>query len=233
MCGITGFVTNGEVRQWRADLPKAIAAMHHRGPDDNGNWLEANVGLGHARLSILDLTDHGHQPMVSHDGRLVMVFNGEVYNFADIRRELEPLGHCFAGTGDSEVILAAFQQWGKGAVRRFIGMFAIALWDKQEKTLTLIRDRLGVKPLYYGWDGTNFWFGSELEACAFKAWQPEIDRDGLSDYFRFGYINAPGGILPICIQTSSWALFGIARNRQTVDPALLVNPRCGKVAANC
>jgi asparagine synthase (glutamine-hydrolysing) len=195
MCGITGFVTRDEVQHWRDDLPKAISAMHHRGPDDRGNWLEGNVGLGHARLSILDLTEHGHQPMVSQNGRWIMVFNGEIYNFADIRRELESLEHHFAGTGDSEVILAAFQQWGKEAVRHFIGMFAIALWDKQDKSLTLIRDRLGVKPLYYGWDGTTLWFGSELKALrAFKGWQPEIDRDGLSDYFRFGYINAPRSI---------------------------------------
>lgn len=195
MCGITGFVTRGEAQHWRDDLPTSISAMHHRGPDDSGNWLNANVGLGHARLSILDLSEHGHQPMLSQDGRLIMVFNGEVYNFADIRSELEPLGHNFAGTGDSEVILAAFQQWGKEAVRRFIGMFAIALWDNQEKVLTLIRDRLGVKPLYYGWDGTTLWFGSELKALrAFKGWRPEVDRDGLSDYFRFGYINAPRSI---------------------------------------
>ncbi len=130
--------------------------------------------------------------MVSHDGRFVMVFNGEVYNFADIRRRLESLGHRFVGTGDSEVILAAFQQWGKEAVRTFIGMFAIAFWDKQDRTLTLIRDRLGVKPLYYGWDGTTLFFGSELKALrAFKAWRPEVDRDGLSDYFRFGFIRGP------------------------------------------
>ena len=130
--------------------------------------------------------------MVSRDGRFVMVFNGEVYNFAELRRRLESLGHRFEGTGDSEVILAAFQQWGKEAVRRFIGMFAIAFWDKQEERLTLVRDRLGVKPLYYGWDGTTLFFGSELKALrAFKAWRPEVDREGLSDYFRFGYISGP------------------------------------------
>ena len=192
MCGITGFVTRGDARCWRDDLPKAISAIRHRGPDDSGQWSETGVGLGHRRLSILDLTEHGHQPMVSRDGRFVMVFNGEVYNFADIRRRLESHGHSFEGTGDSEVILAAFRQWGKEAVRQFIGMFAIAFWDKQERTLTLIRDRLGVKPLYYGWDGTTLFFGSELKALrAFKAWQPDIDRDGLSDYFRFGFINGP------------------------------------------
>jgi asparagine synthase (glutamine-hydrolysing) len=192
MCGITGFVTRGAARCWSDDLPNAIAAVDHRGPDDSGQWSDRGVGLGHRRLSILDLTEHGHQPMVSRDGRFVMVFNGEVYNFAEIRRRLESLGHRFEGTGDSEVILAAFQEWGKEAVRRFIGMFAIAFWDKQEERLTLLRDRLGVKPLYYGWDGTTLFFGSELKSLrAFKAWQPEVDRDGLSDYFRFGYISGP------------------------------------------
>ena len=102
------------------------------------------------------------------------------------------LGTVFEGTGDSEVILAAFQQWGKEAVLGFIGMFAIAFWDKEEQTLTLIRDCLGAKPLYYGWDGTTLFFGSELKALrAFKAWEPEVDCDGLSDYFRFGFINGP------------------------------------------
>lgn len=131
--------------------------------------------------------------MTSHDGDLVMVFNGEVYNFREIRGELESLGFVFVGTGDSEVVLAAFQQWGiEAAVRRFIGMFAIAIWNRKTQTLNLIRDRLGVKPLYYGWDGKTLWFGSELKALrAFKGWRPEIDRDALSDFFRYGYINAP------------------------------------------
>ncbi|TMG77788.1 MAG: asparagine synthetase B, partial [Betaproteobacteria bacterium] len=133
--------------------------------------------------------------MVSANGRLVMVFNGEIYNFSPIRRELEELGHHFKGTGDSEVILAAFQEWGIDAVHRFIGMFAIALWDRREQRLSLLRDRLGVKPLYYGWDGKTFWFGSELKALrAFQHWQPEIDRRALAEYFQFGYINAPRSI---------------------------------------
>jgi asparagine synthase (glutamine-hydrolysing) len=124
-----------------------------------------------------------------------MVFNGEIYNFVAIRRVLEALGHHFTGTGDSEVIIAAFQQWGLEAVHRFIGMFAIALWDRREQRLSLLRDRLGVKPLYYGWDGTTLWFGSELKALrAFRHWQPEVDRAALAEYFQFGYVNAPRSI---------------------------------------
>jgi asparagine synthase (glutamine-hydrolysing) len=169
--------------------------LHHRGPDDRGLWLDGGVGLGHSRLSILDLSPLGHQPMVSRDGRWVMVFNGEVYNFREIRRELEPLGHAFRGSGDSEVILEAFAEWGPAAVRRFVGMFAIALWSKADRRLYLLRDRIGVKPLYYGWSGSSLWFGSELKALrAFKHWPVELDREAMADYFRYGYIAEPRSI---------------------------------------
>lgn len=197
MCGIAGYLgrtaPNGDLR---ADLEGALKAIHYRGPDDWGVWAEdAGVGFGHKRLSILDLSPHGHQPMVSADGRLIMVFNGEVYNFADIRRDLEAKGHRFRGTGDSEVILAAFGEWGIEAVHRFVGMFAIALWDRREKRLLLLRDRLGVKPLYYGWDGKALIFGSEIKALrAFRHLPPELDRESLADYFQFGYINSPRSI---------------------------------------
>lgn len=196
MCGITGFITRKHALAsgLSESLGNAIHALHHRGPDDHGQWVnhDRTVGLGHTRLSILDLSAHGHQPMISADGRVALVFNGEVYNFRDIREELELLGHRFAGTGDTEVILAAFCQWGAEAVHKFIGMFAIALWDMTNKKLTLIRDRLGVKPFYYGWDGTTLWFGSELKALrAFPHWRAEIDSSGLSEYFQFGNINAP------------------------------------------
>lgn len=199
MCGLTGYFSRkaSEIPLLRESLPAAVRALHHRGPDDQGVWFGADntVGLGHARLSILDLSAHGHQPMISPDGRLAMVFNGEVYNYRDIRRDLEPFGHAFSGTGDSEVILAAFRQWGVQAVNRFIGMFAIALWDTQERRLTLLRDRLGVKPLYYGWDGNTLWFGSELKALrAFRHWRVETDPAALAEYFQFGYINAPRSI---------------------------------------
>jgi asparagine synthase (glutamine-hydrolysing) len=195
MCGITGFrLTTGSVSVAANDLPKAVESLHHRGPDDGDVWVDtgAGVGLGHRRLSIIDLSSHGHQPMTSACGRWIMVFNGEVYNFKDIRAELEPLGHQFAGTGDSEVILAAFSQWGPEAVQRFIGMFAIALWHKPTGDLHLLRDRLGVKPLYYHWDGKAMFFGSELKALrAFQGWTPQIERDAVVDFLRYGYIVDP------------------------------------------
>ncbi|OYU41885.1 MAG: asparagine synthetase B, partial [Burkholderiales bacterium PBB4] len=156
---------------------------------------DGRVGLGHRRLSILDLSAHGHQPMHSACGRWSMVFNGEIYNFAEIRAELQLLGHQFSGTGDSEVILAAFAQWGMQALQRFIGMFAIALWDAQAQSLHLIRDRLGVKPLYYGWLGGVLFFGSELKALrSFTSWPVSLDREAMVDYFRYGYIADPRSI---------------------------------------
>jgi asparagine synthase (glutamine-hydrolysing) len=196
MCGITGFRTFSAAHNLRGDLESAVSTLTHRGPDDEGLWHGEGVGLGHRRLSILDLSQEGHQPMFSRSRRYVMVYNGEVYNFRDIRKELEAKGKAFSSSGDSEVILAAIETWGvEAAVRRFVGMFAIAVWDSVERRMFLIRDRLGVKPLYYGWDGVTLWFGSELKALrAYKHWQPEIDRSGLADYFYYGYINAPRSI---------------------------------------
>jgi asparagine synthase (glutamine-hydrolysing) len=162
-----------------SDLGASVASLRKRGPDDSGVWVRpgGRVALGHTRLSILDLSPLGHQPMRSADGTLQMVFNGEVYNFAAVRAELESLGHRFRSSGDSEVILAAFQQWGVKAVDKFIGMFAIALWNEQERRMILLRDRMGVKPLYYAWNGNNFWFGSELKALrAFRPGAPRSTR---------------------------------------------------------
>lgn len=174
-------------------LERAVAALRHRGPNDHGCWnADPGVGIGQTRLAILDLSDAGHQPMVSEDQQVIMAYNGEVYNFAAIRSQLEALGHHFKGSGDSEVILAAFRQWGLAAVDQFLGFFAIALWDRPSRRLTLLRDRLGVKPLYYGWDGGLFWFGSELKvAQELMGSKPAIDRAALAEYFEFGYINAP------------------------------------------
>lgn len=191
MCGIVGILAgNSGGDHLREDLEKAVGLLEHRGPDDRGTWLNGSgVAFGHTRLSILDLSAHGHQPMVSADGRHVIVFNGEIYNFADIRARLESLGHSFTGSGDTEVILHAFREWGSAAVEQFIGIFAIALWDEREQVLELIRDRVGVKPLYFGWDGSSLCFGSELKALrAFRHWSPEIDRQALGEFLQYGYV---------------------------------------------
>jgi asparagine synthase (glutamine-hydrolysing) len=198
MCGITGYWTRrGDPNPWLADLAASVESLKQRGPDDSGVWVRngGRVALGHTRLSILDLSPLGHQPMRSPDGALTMVFNGEVYNFSIVRAELEALGHRFRSSGDSEVILAALQEWGVKAVDKFIGMFAIAVWNEREHRMLLLRDRMGVKPLYYAFDGAHFWFGSELKALrAFSGWKPEIDRDALGEYLQYGYISAPRSI---------------------------------------
>ena len=149
MCGIAG-VLNDRTSEPARLVSEMIGAMRYRGPDDSGSWADAaaGLGLGHARLSILDLSPEGHQPMVSASGRYVMTFNGEVYNFAEVRRGLEELGSRFRGHSDTEVMLAAIECWGlQEAVSRFVGMFAFGLWDRETRQLSLVRDRLGIKPL--------------------------------------------------------------------------------------
>lgn len=198
MCGIAGFLLPDPIATSEA-LDRMAAAMadavEHRGPDDAGTWSDAAAGiaLGHRRLSILDLSPAGHQPMVSDDGRFVLSFNGEIYNFLELRNALAALGHIFRGHSDTEVLLGAIRQWGlEEALRRCNGMLALALWDAEHRTLTLARDRLGKKPLYYGcFDGT-WMFGSELKALkAHPAFRSEVDRDALATYLRFVYLPAP------------------------------------------
>ncbi len=170
-------------------------SLAHRGPDDSGAWADPEVGvsLGFRRLSILDLSQAGHQPMHSHDGRHVIVFNGELYNFAAIRRTLEQLGHGFRSRSDTEVALAAVSEWGlEGALARFNGMFAFALWDRDERVLHIVRDPLGEKPLYFGWFGPTFLFGSELKALrAHPSFRADVNRDALGLYLRHGFVPSP------------------------------------------
>jgi asparagine synthase (glutamine-hydrolysing) len=201
MCGITGCYDLA--RQASNDeLTAAAAAMSetltHRGPDDSGVWTHAQtgVGLGHRRLSIIDLSAAGRQPMVSPCGRFVLVFNGEIYNFRELRGLLEKQEYPFRGRSDTEVLLAAIVVWGvRGAVARLNGMFAFAVWDAEERTLTLARDPVGIKPLYYGWFGSTLLFGSELKSLRrHPAFRGEIDRDALALFFEYGYIPSPCSI---------------------------------------
>jgi asparagine synthase (glutamine-hydrolysing) len=203
MCGITGFVDTKKITD-TAQLVKTAEhmadAIRHRGPDDQGVWADADSGvaLGFQRLAIIDISPTGHQPMVSADGRYVIVFNGEIYNYRLLRDELIARGHMFKGTSDTEVMLEAICLWGvREAVERLNGMFAFALWDRRERVLFLVRDRLGIKPLYYGWCGSSFLFASELKAIlAHPDFQPEINRDALALFLRYNYIPAPYSIYP-------------------------------------
>lgn len=199
MCGIAGYITNSTAFPAKREIIQAMTdTISHRGPDSADVWVEPQTGtaLGHRRLAIIDLSPNGHQPMLSACGRYVIVYNGEVYNYAEIREELIRHGHSFRGDSDTEVILSAIAQWGlRRAIERFIGMFAFALWDKEKKSLSLVRDRLGIKPLYYGFSGSVFLFGSELKAIRrHPAFTNEINRNALALYFRHNYIPAPYSI---------------------------------------
>ncbi len=196
MCGIVGFLQGHPLGSETEHVLRSMTdRLLHRGPDDSGLWMDEKAGmaLGHRRLSIIDLSPAGKQPMRSACGRYVVSFNGEIYNFSELRRELEGLKHSFRGHSDTEVLLAAVSQWGlEKAVERFNGMFAFALWDRQARTLSLGRDRVGEKPLYYGRTGQAFVFASELKAlAAFPGFKQEIDRDALALLLRYGYIPAP------------------------------------------
>jgi asparagine synthase (glutamine-hydrolysing) len=200
VCGLTGF--------WKSSAaPDSVLAecvermattLTHRGPDDAGTWVDgaAGIAFGFRRLAIIDLSPTGHQPMVSIDGRYVVIFNGEIYNYRDLRKELENGGRTLRGQSDTEVVLEACAEWGiDAALGRFVGMFAFAVWDREHRELTLCRDRLGKKPLYYTKVGTTFVFGSELKAlCAYPGFRGTVDRDALALYLRFSYVPAPHSI---------------------------------------
>ena len=199
MCGVAGFLfTHRETDDPRGVVSRMAESLRHRGPDDGGSWVDETVGvaLGHRRLTVIDLSADGRQPMISHDERYVLSYNGEIYNFIELRDELTREGARFNGRSDTEVLLAAVGRWGlEAAVRRFVGMFAFALWDRTERTLHLARDRLGEKPLYYGWCGKSFLFGSELKALrAHPDWVGEISADALSAYMKLGCVPAPYSI---------------------------------------
>ncbi len=196
MCGIAGFWGHGFGREeGAATLRRMTDAIQHRGPDDEGQWLDpaAGLALGHRRLSIIDLSPEGHQPMVSASGRYVIIYNGEIYNFQELRRVEERHGARWRGHSDTEVLLAVIERRGLvEALRASVGMFALALWDREERVLSLARDRLGEKPLYYGRAGGVLLFGSELKALrAHPGCPTEIDPEALGLYLRYNYVPSP------------------------------------------
>ena len=198
MCGIAGFLGVPSTGAPDASVKAMTDAIAHRGPDADGAWCDVAFGiaLGHRRLSIIDLSPAGAQPMASASGRYVIAFNGEAYNFAPIRAELETNGYAFRGHSDTEVLLAAFDRWGiEASIPRFAGMFALAVWDRETASLWLVRDRLGEKPLFYGQTSGAWLFGSELKSVrAFPGFNATIDIAAVTQFLRHGYIQAPASI---------------------------------------
>src|SRR3984957_1987367 len=201
MCGIAGFLDtsrSSSSEQLTLIARRMATSLRHRGPEDEGIWVDPNTGIafGHRRLSIIDLSPMGHQPMHSASGRYVITFNGEIYNFKALRQELEQLGETFRGHSDTEIMLAAIARWGvEASLKKFNGMFAFGLWDREERTLYLSRDRAGEKPLYYGWAGKTLLFGSELKALQqHPDFRGDIDRGAIAVYLRHNYIPAPHSI---------------------------------------
>ena len=196
MCGIAGIYAPGRALAGDAVEP-LIASMAHRGPDDRGIEVLANQTLvfGHLRLSILDLSPLGHQPMATPDRRVWIVYNGEIYNFREVRRELRSLGWEFRSESDTEVILAAYRQWGLESIQRFCGMFAFALWDETRQVLHLCRDRFGVKPLYYSVRDGVLAFASESKALNRTGHTTgRVNPVSVAEFLQYGYISAPRSI---------------------------------------
>jgi asparagine synthase (glutamine-hydrolysing) len=193
VCGITGFWDFRKIAT-KADLSSMTDTLAHRGPDDAGLFFDLRqaVGLGHRRLAIIDLSSQARQPMGNDSGSVWVTFNGEIYNYRELRQELICEGHQFRTNSDTEVIVTSYEQWGIQCISRFRGMFAFVLWDVNRNKLFLVRDRLGVKPLYYFWDGRLLLFGSELKALeAYRGFKRDLNPESLSLYLRFGYVPSP------------------------------------------
>jgi asparagine synthase (glutamine-hydrolysing) len=190
MCGILGVLSRN--LKSNINLDSAIDLLAHRGPDSRGRWHEDNIYLGHTRLSILDLSPLGHQPMSDRDERFWITFNGEIYNYLELRQELLSLGHCFVSQSDTEVLLAAYSQWGESCLEKLRGMFAFGIWDRKSQNLFLARDRCGEKPLYYWQDEDSFYFASELKALlALLPRLPELNPVAIDLYLHYQYVPEP------------------------------------------
>lgn len=229
MCGITGFFANSTLHEHPA-IESMTNAIRHRGPDDEGYWSDPKLGvhLGHRRLSILDVSPLGHQPMISRHQRFVLTFNGEIYNYRSLARELVAVGHTFNGSSDTEVMLAAFEEWGvQPAVEKFNGMFAFGLWDRREHSLYLARDRMGEKPLYYGWNEGMFLFASELKALrAHPGFRPSVDRDSAALALRYSYIPSPWSIYRNIFKLCPGTLLGLSLQHMSAVPTAFTPQAC-------
>ena len=222
MCGITGIFGQGSKTLLSDPVKRMTQSLSHRGPDDSGLWVnESNtLALGHRRLSILDLSKAGHQPMESSCGRFVLSFNREIYNHLDIRKELDAVSfHHWKGSSDTETIIEGFSNWGIDAtLERMVGMFALAVWDKSKERLYLTRDRLGEKPLYFGWSNGVFIFGSELKAIKNSpGFNNEIDRDSLCLYLRHCYVPSPRSIYKDIYKLKPGYILDLSLKVESVD----------------
>lgn len=220
MCGIVGFV---QPSQDISTISKMLEVQKYRGPDDTGHYHDSQTGVhfGHNRLSIQDLSAHGHQPFISPCQNYILTFNGEVYNFQTIRQELEALGYCFISNSDTEVILYAYMAWGIGCLEKFIGMFAFSILDKITNQLFLVRDRAGVKPLYYYHHHETFLFASELKSFhQHPNFSKSINRTVLPYYFQFGYIPAPHTIFADCykLQPGHYLIYDLTTQTTSLHP---------------
>ncbi|MEK7271175.1 MAG: asparagine synthase (glutamine-hydrolyzing), partial [Planctomycetota bacterium] len=221
MCGIAGILDAGGAAVLHSHLSPMAAAMRHRGPDDEGVWSERSIGLAHRRLSVIDLSSRGHQPMSNDDGTLWISYNGEVYNFPSLSVELKTKGFSFKSRTDTEVVLKAYEAWGTEAFAKFNGMFALAIWDGRRRTLVLARDRYGVKPLYWTRAGNRFLFASEIKALlAVPGVSRKANLQALSEYFCFQNLYgeetlfegirllSPGTVMEVSadgtVRTSAW-----------------------------
>jgi asparagine synthase (glutamine-hydrolysing) len=237
MCGITGVLTRHFDDASSRSVEQMTDTLQHRGPDGKGIWLnrESGVGLGHRRLAILDLSPAGHQPMHSGLGRYVMVFNGEVYNHLSLRKQLKDGGDrqkAWQGHSDTETLLACFETWGiKKSLQNFVGMFSLAVWDRQERQLTLARDRMGEKPLYYGWcngSSGSFIFGSELKALRrYPGFTNPVARDVLPLYLRCSYIPAPYSIYQDIYKLEPGCMLTVGTLEPHVEPSFTPRAPCG------
>ena len=220
MCGIVGLIHPDGTPVSSVVLRNMTDAVAHRGPDGEGHWIEDNVGIGHRRLAIIDLTPSGHQPMISADQRYVLTYNGEIYNFRELRAELAGLGHHFRSMTDSEVVLYALMQWGTSALLKFNGMFALGLWDRKERSLLLARDRYGIKPLYYAQQGDGFAFASEQKAItAQPSFDRRLNKQALLEYFTFQNIFTDQTLLEgiKLLPAGHYARFDPSRSRLDVQ----------------
>ena len=228
MCGLAGIICSDNISNIKEKVFKMSSSLFHRGPDDGGVWADGNFGLGHRRLSIIDPSTAGAQPMKSHCNRFVLAYNGEIYNHLELRKSLENEfeGNKWRGNSDTETLLEAIAHWGiDKTLQRSYGMFALALWDQKNKSLILARDRIGEKPLYWGWAGKDFVFGSELKALRnHPDFYNQISLEALSQFFRFNYIPSPRSIYLNIYKLEPGTILNVYNHHPLTPPKKPIRP---------